>query len=114
MMKPGKRWSCVLAGIVVQLPVLFLLLAQLLDMHNRFSTLLSVLVPYAAIIDRLKNLPTAVVLGVVFITLIQYPLYGALIGDSWVRGRLNAVAASLATIHAIASAIAVYMKHARV
>jgi hypothetical protein len=114
MKKPGRRWSCVLAGIAVQLPVLFLLLAQLLDMHNRFSTLLSVLVPYAAIMDRMKSLPTAIEFTVLFITLVQYPLYGAIVGDSWVRGRLPAVATSLATIHAIASAIAVYMKIARV
>ena len=114
MKKPGKRWGGVLAGIVVQLPVLILLVGQVLDMHNRFSTLVSVLLPYAAIFDRLTRPPTAIAFAVLFITLFQYPLYGAVIGDSWVRGRLATVTAGLATIHAIASAIAIYMKHANV
>jgi hypothetical protein len=114
MKKPGKRWGCVLAGIAIQLPVLFLLLEQVLDMHNRFSILLSVLVPYAAIMDRMTKLPMAIGFTVLFITLVQYPLYGVVIGDSWVRGRLPAVAASLATLHAAASAIAIYMKTAKV
>src|SRR5262249_49525946 len=114
MRKPGKRWGCVLAGIVVQLPVLVLLLDQLLDMHNRFSILLSVLLPYAALIDRLTRPPMAFGLAVLFLTLVQYPLYGVIVGDSWVRGRLLSVAASLAMIHTIATAIAIYMKNARV
>ena len=114
MKKPGKRWGCVLAGIVVQLPVLVLLIGQVLDMHNRFSIFLSVLLPYAAIMDRLTRPPIAIGFAVLFITLVQYPLYGAIVGDSWVRGRLPAVAASLATLHAIASTIAIYMKHAKV
>ena len=114
MKKPGKRWGCVLAGIVVQLPVLVLLIGQVLDMHNRFSILLSVLLPYAAIMDRLTHPPIAIGFAVLFITLVQYPLYGAIVGDSWVRGRLPSVAASVATIHIIASAIAIYMKLAKV
>jgi len=114
MKKPGKRWGGVLAGTVVQLPVLVLLIGQVLDMHNRFSTLLSVLLPYAAIFDRLTSPPIAIAFAVLFITLFQYPLYGAVIGDSWVRGRVAAVTVGLATIHAIASAIAIYMKHAKV
>jgi len=114
MKKPGKRWRCVLAGIVVQLPVLVLLVGQVLDMHNRFSTLLSVLLPYAAIFDRLTRPPIAIGFAVLFITLVQYPLYGAIVGDSWVRGRLPSAAAGLAMIHTIASAIAIYMKSARI
>jgi hypothetical protein len=114
MKKPGKRWGCVLAGIVVQLPALVLLLGQVLDMHNRFSILLSVLLPYAAIFDRLTSPPFAIGFAALFITLVQYPLYGAIIGDSWVRGRLPSVAASVATIHTIASAIAIYMKLAKI
>lgn len=114
MKKPGKRWGCVLAGIAIQLPVLFLLLGQVLDMHNRFSVVLSLLVPYAAIMDRLTRPPMAIGFSVLFMTLFQYPLYGALLGDSWARGRLFSVAASLATIHGIASAIAIYMKIAHV
>jgi hypothetical protein len=114
MKKPGKRWGCVLTGIAVQLPVLVLLLEQVLDMHNRFSALLSVLLPYAAIMDRLTRPPMAIGFAVLFITLVQYPLYGAIVGDSWVRGRLSSAAASLAMIHTIASAIAIYMKHANV
>ncbi|HEX7793683.1 MAG TPA: hypothetical protein VF456_04995 [Vicinamibacterales bacterium] len=114
MKKPGKRWGCVLTGIVVQLPVLVLLIGQVLDMHNRFSILLSVVLPYAAIFDRLTRPPIAIGFAVVFITLVQYPLYGAIVGDSWVRGRLPLAAASLAAIHTIAGAIAIYMKIAKV
>jgi hypothetical protein len=114
MKKPAKRWGCVLVGMVIQLPVLALLLEQLFDMHNRFSILLSVLLPYAAIMDRLTRPPIAIGFAVLFITLVQYPLYGAIVGDSWVRKRLPSAAASLAMIHTIASAIAIYMKHANV
>jgi hypothetical protein len=47
---------------------------------------------------------------VLVVTLLQFPLYGVLIGDSQTKGRLAFTIASVAVVHGIASAIAIYMK----
>lgn len=114
MKRPGKLLSCVLAGLVVQVPALLLLLRGVLDMHNRFSVLLSVVLPYSAIADRLKHPSFAVMLVVFLITLFQYPLYGTAIGQAWVKGRPVVAIAAIGVIHAIAGATAIYMKMAHV
>jgi hypothetical protein len=114
MRRFGKRWACVLIGLLIQLPVGMLLFEQVLDMHNRFSTLLSILAPYAAIFDRTQNPPALVGLTVVIVTLFQYPLYGVIVGEAWTRDKFRPALIGLVTIHAIAGAIAVYMKTARI
>jgi hypothetical protein len=114
MRRFGKRWACVLIGLLIQLPVGMLLLEQVLDMHNRFSTLLSILAPYAAILDRTTNPPALIGLTVVIVTLFQYPLYGVITGEAWSRNKLRPALSGLVTIHAIAAAIAIYMKTAKI
>jgi len=114
MKMPGKRWGCVLLGLIIQLPVLLLLLDAVFDMHNRFSVLVSVVLPYAAIFDRLSHPPFAIGVVVMLVTALQYPLYGAAIGNAWARGKLIPTLAGVGSVHAIASVIAVYMKMANV
>ena len=46
--------------------------------------------------------------------LIQYPLYGAVIGHLWSRARLAAGAAGIAVIHAIAAGLPIYWTMAKV
>jgi hypothetical protein len=114
MKMPGKRWGCVLVGLIVQVPVLLLLAGAVLDMHNRFSVLVSVLLPYAAITDRLSHPPLAFFFVVLIVTVLPYPLYGAVIGNAWARGKLPATLTGVTAVHAIASVIAIYMKIAKV
>ena len=114
MKMPGKRWGCVVVGLIVQVPVLLIFAGAVLDMHNRFSVLVSVLLPYAAITDRLSHPPMAFFFVVLIVTLLQYPLYGAVIGNGWARGRLPTTVTGVTALHAIASVIAVYMKMAKV
>jgi hypothetical protein len=114
MKMPGKRWGCVLVGLIVQVPVLLIFADAVLDMHNRFSVLVSVLLPYAAITDLLSHPPMAFFFVVLIVTLLQYPLYGAVIGNAWARGKLLFTLTSITAVHAIASVIAIYMKIAKV
>jgi len=114
MKMPGKRWGCVLLGLVIQVPALLLLLGAVFVVHNRFSVLVSVLLPYAAIFDRLSHPPFTVGLAVMVVTVLQYPLYGAAIGNAWARGKLPATLTGITSVHAIASVIAIYMKIAKV
>ena len=114
MNMPGKRWGCVLAGLIVQVPVLLLLLGAVFDMHNRFSVLVSVLLPYAAIFDRLSHPPLAFGFAVLIVTFLQYPLYGAAIGNAWARGKLPFTLTGITAVHGIASVIAIYMKMAKI
>ena len=114
MNMPGKRWGCVLVGLIVQVPVLLIFLGAVFDMHNRFSVLVSVLLPYAAITDRLSHPPLAFMIVMLVVTALQYPLYGAAIGNAWARGRLPSTITGVTAVHAIASVIAVYMKMAKV
>ena len=114
MKKPGKRLGSILVGLAAQVPAILLLLRQLLDMHNRFTVSLAIVLPYAAIADRLKQPPLALILTVLIVTLVQYPLYGALIGHLWSRGRLAAGAAGIAVIHAIAAGVAIYWTMSKV
>ena len=113
---PGRRWGCVLVGLIVQVPVLLLFLDAVFDRHNRFSYLVSVLLPYAAITDRLPYPPMALGMVVLIVTALQ-SLYGAAIGNAWARGKLAATLTGLTgvtAVHAIASVIAIYMKMAKV
>ena len=84
-----------------------------MGLHNRFSVLVSVLLPYAAISDRLANPPTAIMFVVLIVTIFQYPLYGAVLGASWAKGRLPSALAGISVVHASASGVAIYMKMAR-
>jgi hypothetical protein len=97
-------------GSIVQVPVLAVLLRAVFDMHNRFSVLQSLLLPYAAIGDRLHHPPNVVMAIVLIVTLLQFPLYGVIIGDSKTKGRLASAIAGVTVVHGIASAIAIYMK----
>ena len=99
-----------LIGVILQVPALLVLLNGVFDMHNRFSTLLSILLPYAAIGDRLTHPSMALMWGVVVVTALQYPLYGAVVGSSWAKGRLVPAVAAVAGIHGLASCLAIYMK----
>jgi len=47
---------------------------------------------------------------VLIVTLLQFPLYGVIIGDSKTKGRLASAIAGVTVVHGIASAIAIYMK----
>jgi hypothetical protein len=68
MKKPRKRLGCILVGLAAQVPAILLLLRQLLDMHNRFTVSLAIVLPYAAIADRLKQPPLALLLTVLIVT----------------------------------------------
>ena len=70
---PSKRFGSILVGVIAQVPATIMLLGQIFDMHNRFSALLSIVLPYAAIADRLSHPPFALMLVVVIVTLVQYP-----------------------------------------
>lgn len=110
MNRPGKRLACVLAGVVVQVPALLLLLRETFDMHNRFSVLLSLTLPYVAIADRMKSPPSAVMAAVAILTFVQFPLYGAILGQSWYKGRPIAAVAGMTLLHGSAAAVALSMK----
>jgi hypothetical protein len=114
MRTPSKRFGSILVGVVVQVPATLMLLGQVFDMHNRFSALLSIVLPYAAIADRLNHPPFALMSVVVIVTLVQYPLYGAVIGQLWMKVRLTLALAAIVSIHAVASSLAIYMKIAKV
>jgi hypothetical protein len=114
MKMPGKRWGCVLVGLIIQVPVLLLFLGAVFDMHNRFSVLVSVLLPYAAITDRFSHPPLAFMMAMLLVTVLQYPLYGAAIGNAWAKGKLLFTLTGVTAVHAIATVIAIYMKMAKV
>ena len=112
MKPPTARMGWLIAGFVVQVPVLGILMQAVFNMHNRFSVFQSLLLPYAAIGDRLHHPPFMVMAVVLFVTLFQFPLYGILIGYSQMKGRLASAIVGVAIVHGIASAIAIYMKAA--
>jgi hypothetical protein len=114
MRKPGKRLGCILVGLAVQIPALLPLIGAVLDMHNRFSITASILFPYAAISDRLRQPPLFLMLVVLAVTALQFPIYGAIIGQAWTKNRLGPAILVLPWVHGIASGVAVYMKMAKV
>ena len=68
MRKPGKRLGCILLGLALQIPALLPLIGAVLDMHNRFSITASILFPYAAISDRLRQPPLFLILVVLAVS----------------------------------------------
>jgi hypothetical protein len=99
-----------LIGIALQVPALLLLLDETFDMHNRFSVLLSLLLPYVAIADRMLQPSSALMAPVAILTFLQYPLYGTLIGFAWNRGRPGAALLMILPCHAVAAAVAIGLK----
>src|SRR5262245_39005181 len=114
MKPPSARVGGLIAGFLVQVPVLGVLMQAVFNMHNRFSVFQSLLLPYAAIGDRLHHPPFMVMAVVLFVTLFQFPLYGVLIGYSQTKGRLASAIVGVTLVHGVASAIAIYMKVANV
>ena len=112
MRAPSGRVGGLVAGSIVQVPALAVLLRAVFDMHNRFSVGQSLLLPYAAIADRLHH-PSPVVMAIVLVvTLFQFPLYGVLLGHAWTKGRLVVAIVGVALVHGVAGGIAIYMKMA--
>ena len=78
----ARSWASILGGLIVQVPTTHLLLSQVLDMHNRMSSVRHVVSVW-----------------------ILFPY-----GFSWARARLAAALAILASIHAVASVIGLCMR----
>jgi hypothetical protein len=108
MSSAQKYAVCIVGGVlaVISAPILVVALGfALSSIHFQVSQNLMVLAfPFCCYSDLDASLPLYLV--VIFATLLQWPIYGWIIGSGWVHNRLSKYATLLACFHIIAVAIA--------
>lgn len=114
MKKIGKIGTGIALGIMIEIISILLFIGSFNFHGNRLPVSIYLLLPYVAIFDTLERahiaIPNILFPSVLVWSLFQMPIYGWLLGRTWLRGKISTATLLLLVLHILVACYALWMK----